>query len=417
MHGRFQSRWVLAAMVVMGVRNSATWAKNVYVPLITRFEQGGGVVSVQVAQVTQSNQPNGANMLTRFVVRSIDAEPVGKPFALKPGDSFTLRDVMAPMVGNRCRLFVMYNAKEKRFVLCGGGEYGLMGDVSPISPQALGVLRGLAMMDAKDRLQACRRLAVDSRADDWARMEALKQLELWYSFSSEIIPERAAVLGEMKKFWHDAPMDMSLNVRNSLDGVLISMDPRFYDSTERANFWMAKALEAIPQGNPQGRAREIVERGEIVRATLREMAYRRTPGVCEKLCQVAADKSEPLRIRICAADVLESVWLLDKTPDPRWIAAAQSVYPEALSSNDNEIVLLASDQIRAGLGLTDSWGNPLRRYYPNKEVRQALEAALPRMQAREARFTAVNDAYGRGRTWFAVDSLQQAIQGLPSVSK
>ena len=387
-HGRTRATCgALMLLWVLALSEPCSAGRFVPEPLLIQFESGYGIVAAQVVRTSKVSEGDKypAFYDTTFKVVAVPAQPVeGDPFPLRAGDQITVR----LSLGYACQI-----EEDADYSLAPGLKYflALKHETAGTYKQVDGASSPRRVREfSKDELlsyaQARKLVAVpkpqrpgkwldcikDPTAPDMLRRQAVWGLKKYLWPVSKLDPAQAhRTFTVLNQTWNDPASNLSIDLLESLDYLLSSINRDFDKSPERASGWLVHLFAPTPELRKDNNDRDNLAMG-----ILRQLIAARPREVGQRLVVEMFNPNWPPTYRRAISVALMIGYCEAPTPDPAWEPALQTYYATGLSheSDPFPIRMMAVD-IRSGLTMPNS----SRKFIANTKVRDALVQAVVRL--------------------------------------
>ncbi|GEM_PF-3953953 len=376
-------------------------------PMVQQFEESYGIIASEVIEAKHvevdpaKTYPDDYDVTFR-VVRVV-ADPIhGEAFALKPGGTFVVR----VSVGYACALESWGETDKAELTHPGGplaagakyyvtvkhahgnGTYELTQGASVLETlkafdeeheKDIGVIRGLALMTAGDRVQACYKILLDKATSEFLRNAALVETREQARKPEADETRKKATTEVYWKLWREnaaAWDDHSLALLASSMHVVIGKE--FMESPEYRERWFERMFAPLDKLKGAELQKECIHRNNTAGFAIRGAGEVTPIPVGERLMKEMADTSWPMDIRVDLANYL--LWMHDhvETPVPQWEPFLQEMLPKLIDDSESWPLRLLADGLRISAAASDTDRGKKRTFAPGPGILAALQRAHQR---------------------------------------
>ena len=369
-------------------------------PLLLQFEQGYGVVA---AEVVDANRVTAAEKYptlydVAFRVHEVAAQPIqGKAFALKPGDSITIRltagyacqiewDVASALTKGKCYYLILHQNKNRTFEHArGASALRAVSKFEASETQYYARVRALAAEPKDRRLMAWINVVKNPTESERLRSDALAGVfeKLWGHDAGD---DDGAARTLLRKIWNDDQANLSIALLGHLDYVLRGTTRGFEDSTDRRDVWLKNLLALTPERRKREKNENNID--NFAHSMLCDLAKSHPGATGKRLAAPLNDKNKewPALYRRAISSGLLTAYQHADQADPKWERALHRYFVNTFTNGEPYPIRVAAADLAYFAGVRSPSNPGAGRWYsPDAKVMAALTACLERLKTEAGR--------------------------------
>ncbi len=397
MSGRYQVQAIIKAVLLAALiipPGTAEAGRMLPAPLLLQFEQGYGVVAAEVGDAKLATPAGKYPALydVVFKVHEVAAQPLqGEDFALKPGDSITIRlsagyacqiesNVASPLTKGKCYYLILHQNKNGKFEhTCGASALRAVSKFEASESRYYARVRALAAEPKDHRLTACLNVVKNPAESQRLRSDALVGVfpKLW--LGAKASDNDGAARTSLRKIWNDPQANLSLTLLQHLDYVLQATTPGFDDSSDRRDVWLKNLLALTPERRKLEKNENNID--NLAYFVLRNLAKKHPDATGQQLAERINDKKWPALYRRSISSGLLTAYQYADRDHPKWELKLHTYFINLLTDGDPYPIRVAAGDLAYFAGVESPGKSGIRRWYsPDAKVMAAITAGVERLK-------------------------------------